>query len=848
MLKKRIKNRALTAMITACIMSFALVLVAWIGLNKTDRIITQIESESLPDIRVALRLAEGVAQLTALAPNVSLTNQPSLLNQLQIRLQQRFDKLFEIVKIISDDEFKTKLLQQLNAIQKSSLQLITVEQQNLFLSEKLLSRRYQLKFSAFKNELGRFSSNIPALQEIDYLIDFLIDPGAYQNDLIVNILNELPEQKTENSKELLAFLNFAKENVSDRANNDKRKRFLLVSMRVQSESLSNFVNLFANSIQDKVLTQQQQAHALIKQVFWGMLVMMVLLIITVVTNYGSNLRVLNDLTTVTDDMVRLSNGEMREGRVLKQSQDEVGELFKAYLIFQAHTLQIQKASNDLEQQKLLLETIFNSMNDGLSVFSADNRLLTWNKNYLNLLGLTEQDIYPQMPLEDIIQLISRAGEEFKDINGHFIDIHQWTIKRHNSSQFVERHDQAGRTIEFRSQPMPNGGFITLIQDLTYRRETELQLQQAIKMEVLGKLTGGVSHDFNNFLTTILGNLQLLELQPGLNDRQRKYLNRALKATEKGSELIKKLLAFSHNRFLEPELVNLDESIKDITDLLQYSVSDGIQFIFDLGNINKQVKIDRIQFQNALLNLTLNANAAIADQGSIKISTRIICKQNISWIRVSVADNGKGIPYEIQHRVFEAFFTTKEIGAGTGLGLSSVHGYVQRSGGEIGIKSKPNEGTTVWMEWPVEVQSFPTSKIVVSSAEEKIAPRVLLLVEDDPQVAETMKDFLAIKFSDVKHFSSADRAWYWITRNHIKIIGILSDVHLLNSISGIELRDKVQYKYPELPYFLYSGMAKEAIEKQFDCKIECNFINKPVTYKDIANITIGKNDDGAKGDI
>ena len=826
-------------MITASIMSFALVLVAWIGLNKTDHIITQIESESLPNIRVALELAEGVAQLTALAPHVSWTKQPSLLSQQKILLQKRFDKLFEIVKIISDEEFKTNLLQQLTAIQSSSLQLITVEQQNLFLSEKLLSRRYQFKFSAIQNEFNSFLNKIPALQDIDYVIDFLIDPSTQQNDLLVNISNELLEQKNGNSIELFEFLDFAKENVNARANNEKRKQFLLVSMRIQSESLSDFVNVFANLIQDKVLAQQQQARHLIKQVFWGMVVMMVLLIVTVFTNYGSNLRVLNDLTTITDDMVRLSNGDMHNGRVFKQSKDEVGELFKAYLIFQEYTLQIQNASNDLEQQKLLLETIFNSMKDGLSVFSVKNQLITWNENYVDLLGLVEQDIYPQMPLEDIIQLLSREGGGFKGINGNHIDIHEWTTQLHTFDQFVELHDKSGRTIEIRSQPMPNGGFITLIQDLTYRRETELQLQQAIKMEVLGKLTGGVSHDFNNFLTAILGNLQLLELQPDLDDRYRKYLNRALKATKKGSELIKKLLAFSHNRVLEPELLILDDSITDIEDLLHYSVSDGIQFIFDLGNINKPVKIDRIQFQNALLNLTLNANAAISGEGFIKISTRLITKQNTNWIMVSVSDNGKGIPFEIQHRVFDAFFTTKEIGAGTGLGLSSVQGYVQRSGGKIGIKSKPNEGTTVWMEWPVEVGEFPAINIEVSNAEEKLESRVLILVEDDQQVAETMKDFLTIRFSHVKHFPSADIAWLWIKKNNKKIIGILSDVHLINSISGIELRDKVQHSYPQLPYFLYSGMPKKAIEEQFDCKIDCNFINKPVTYKDITNINIDK---------
>jgi signal transduction histidine kinase len=114
-----------------------------------------------------------------------------------------------------------------------------------------------------------------------------------------------------------------------------------------------------------------------------------------------------------------------------------------------------------------------------------------------------------------------------------------------------------------------------------------------------------------------------------------------------------------------------------------------------------IKIDRIQLQNVLLNLTINSNGAISDTGTITIITEEIKRDNQSWLMLSVADNGKGIPIAIQHRVFEAFFTTKEVGVGSGLGLSSVHGYVIQSGGKIGIQSEPNHGTTIWMQWPIE---------------------------------------------------------------------------------------------------------------------------------------------------
>jgi signal transduction histidine kinase/CheY-like chemotaxis protein len=846
--KKRIKNRELTAMITAVFMSFALVLVAAVGLSQTNEVITQLESKSLPDIRVGLGLAEGVAQVAAFAPYVASINQPSLLEDQNNRLANKFNQLFNITKGISDDDVRESLSSKLKSIQTSTTLLSSVIRQNIFLSEELLSRRYQLKFSTKSSLEESLAGSVSEPQKLNLLIQLLTNAEDSTLNLIDQIANNINLNHSLAHSELKKYIEFAQKNISKTLDNNRRKQFLLVSIRIQSEYLSNYVNDYVNSIQDQVYDQQKQAQTLISQVFWGMVAMMILLIVAVTTNYGINVKVAKDLSTVTDDMIRLSIGDTKKLSRIKPRNDEIGELLNAYQVFRDYTYKIQKASASIEEQKLLLESIFDGMYDGLSVYSKENRLLAWNKQYLSTLGLQEEDVQLGMPLEQILNKISNNGEIFKDIDGNAINFSDWSSIRHRQELCIERHDKFGGIIEFRSKPMGNGGFITLTQDLTYRRETELQLQQAVKMEGLGQLTGGVSHDFNNFLTTILGNLQLLEMQNELGSNSKKYVTRALKATENGRELVKKLLAFSRKQILEPEIICVETLIQETQDLLEYSLDEGVELQLALSPSLHHIKIDRIQLQNVLLNLTINSNGAISDTGTITIITEEIKRDNQSWLMLSVADNGKGIPIAIQHRVFEAFFTTKEVGVGSGLGLSSVHGYVIQSGGKIGIQSEPNHGTTIWMQWPIEhiehiehihgddtpllSHQEPLPLPPPAATNEALVPSnkgILLLLEDDEQVAQTMIDVLSGDVAQVVHFSRANHALDWLNNNHIHVSSILSDVHLAHSISGVEFKATVNSEYPAIPVFLYSGMSKEMIEQQFNCQLDNQFLNKPVTY-------------------
>ncbi|WED23611.1 PAS-domain containing protein [Vibrio sp. JC009] len=828
MRRKGIKSRELTAMVTAIVMSLALVLVAATGLHHTNMVITKLESKSLPDVRVALGLAEGVAQLAAFAPYSASINQPSLLDEQKKRFATRFEKLLKVTRNISDQAFRKELVGKLKAIEQSASQLGEVTTESLFLSEELLSQRFQLQLSSENSGIQALTVNIPVSEQIDHLVGLLTSQDEARLNMAQEVVSSLASGAEDGKSALKDFVDYARDNFQKRKAIKNKKQFLLVSIRAQSEYLSEFVNTYVNDIQQQVLEQQQQVQRQISQVFWSMVVMMLLLILAVAVNYGINIKTVQELTNVTNDMIRLSNGDTRKVSRFRPRDDEIGDLLNAYQVFRAYTYRIQKVSSNLEQQKQLLESIFDGMHDGLSVFSKENKLLAWNQQYLSALKLDTKEVYVGMPLEEILERIGEHGERFQDIEGHLIDQVQWNTSRHSEDRCVEWHDSQGRIIEFRSQPMTNGGFITLTQDLTYRRETEHQLQQAVKMESLGQLTGGVSHDFNNFLTSILGNLQLLEMQDELSPQSQTFVSRAIRASESGRELVHKLLAFSRKQVLTPEIVCVEELISESEDLLEYSVSAGVRLNLSLADCRSFIRVDKVQLQNALLNLTINSNGAIAEKGEITISTQTIRVEDKPWLRISVSDTGKGIPVEIQHRVFEAFFTTKEIGSGSGLGLSSVHGYVQQSGGQIGVESQPNEGTTIWMQWPVtEVQET----VMPSGSEEQSQSKfrgTLVLVEDDEQVAQTMIDLLDKQAEHVIHFPGADIALNWLISHKQTVFAVLSDVHLVNSMSGVELKEELKTVLPELPVCLYSGMEKTSIEQQFNCTLDENFISKPVT--------------------
>ena len=258
--------------------------------------------------------------------------------------------------------------------------------------------------------------------------------------------------------------------------------------------------------------------------------------------------------------------------------------------------------------------------------------------------------------------------------------------------------------------LPSGEVVVLFDDITDRKIAEEELRQAQKTEVIGQLTGGVAHDFNNVLGIVLGNLQLVRERVDADDRTNQMLDDAIWSARRGAELTKRLLAFARRQPLVPKVTNVNGLVEGMRALLTRTLGTSIRVETDLAVDAWPILIDTGQLEIAIINLAVNARDAMPDGGTLSIATRNTsvkesCPAGDSmmpageYVAVKVSDTGAGVPPEIVDRVFEPFFTTKSVGKGSGLGLCMVYGFVRQSGGYVTIDSAVGAGTTVTLYLP-----------------------------------------------------------------------------------------------------------------------------------------------------
>ena len=262
--------------------------------------------------------------------------------------------------------------------------------------------------------------------------------------------------------------------------------------------------------------------------------------------------------------------------------------------------------------------------------------------------------------------------------------------KHFLDQAVLLKDAEGRPVEF-------AGTLT---DITDQRSLENQLIQAQKMDAIGKLTGGIAHDFNNLLAAVIGGLGLLDKRATLEEDQRKILNMTKRAAEQGSELVKRLLAFARRQKLEPQAIDLASLQEAVWDLLTHTLGGLVDLEWRASDDAWKAFADQAQLELALVNLIINARDAMPDGGSVTVVIENHALASGNWadlpagdyVLVSIADTGTGISSDDLEKVMEPFFTTKETGKGSGLGLSMVYGFAKQSNGAFRLKSKVGEGT------------------------------------------------------------------------------------------------------------------------------------------------------------
>ncbi len=587
-------------------------------------------------------------------------------------------------------------------------------------------------------------------------------------------------------------------------------------------------------------------------------------------------RAMEGVRTETAGIVRRANAE-REARTALLIEREretlyiiVGAALAGTLLlgFAALGLLVSRtrviwAQSALSAQSNRLQATVDHIRDGVAVFDTSDRLLLWNASFFPIAGLPPALAVPGTPLSSFVAagagwdppLLARWPADTPDAG----------------SETLSAETRVGETVlEVWRSPMPDGGHILAVTDITRRTRAEAIARQAQKMEALGQLTGGVAHDFNNLLQVISANLELMDtrLQPDGQDAgwMRTRIAAARAGVGRGARLVQHLLAFARRQPLAPQPTDPTRLIVGMEEILRGALGPTVQADLDIPDGIWAVRVDPQQLENAVLNLAINGRDAIEAAGAgrpaaltIALANRLLGAAAAAplgiaagdYVCLSVADNGAGMTEATIARAVEPFFTTKGDGGGTGLGLPMVYGFARQSGGTMSIASAPGRGTTVSLLLPrtMEIpelahgERMPPAPIAVpvvvaETAGERYvkstpvmaagatpARQRVLVAEDDQPVRATTAELLSGLGHDVREAGSAAEALTLLDRGTDVL---MTDIGLPD-MDGRDLASQALSDNPGLAVIIASGKAPARLPE--DPRIV--WLNKPYSASRLA---------------
>ncbi len=387
-------------------------------------------------------------------------------------------------------------------------------------------------------------------------------------------------------------------------------------------------------------------------------------------------------------------------------------------------------------------------------------------------------------------------------------------------------------------------------DVSRRRDAEDALGQAQKMEALGQLTGGISHDFNNLLQVMSGHLDILKMRQDMGKIDEQALTRGIdnirSAIVKASTLTQQLLAFSRKQRLEGRAVNLNAIAEGVHELTASTMGDRAKVELILEPDLSNCQLDPTQLEVALLNVLVNARDAMPNGGKITVTTRNVAigAEDASafaglppgdYVSIAVSDTGAGIPASIINRVMDPFFTTKDEGKGTGLGLSMVYGFAKQSGGTVAIASDEGVGTTVRMYFPVTKQIFRSAVELGRRPNDNGGNETVLVVDDRREVAELSREMLVGLGYKVHVANSGREALDMVATFDADAVPqlLFSDLIMPGGINGYALAREMRLRIPNIKVLLTTGYAGSSDGKNSDEGTDFDVLKKPYRLSDLA---------------
>jgi PAS domain S-box-containing protein len=498
-----------------------------------------------------------------------------------------------------------------------------------------------------------------------------------------------------------------------------------------------------------------------------------------------------------------------------------------YAVEHTHTLAELRASR--ERYRLVAETA----TDAIISAGLDATIIFANHAAEEIFGYRPDELIGRQL--DCIFCPTMDGSALQAVEQLLADTQHGTIRTpvervgcHRSGRAVPLEISVGVAIEH-GQPV----LTCVIRDISERRRLEEELRQAQKMEAVGRLAGGVAHDFNNVLTAITGYGDLILNDIAQNQPlRREDIEQILQAARRAARLTQQLLAFSRKQVLQPEILNLNVVIAEMAPMLRKLIGEDVNLTVALASQPMSIEVDPGQIQQVIMNLAVNARDAMPRGGSLRLHTRSgVDERGTPQVILEVSDSGEGMDEETCRHIFEPFFTTKERGKGTGLGLSTVYGIVKQSGGDISVVSQVGGGTTFTITLPQVFAATPQSPGYRREGPTR-GSETVLLVEDDHAVRNLLATTLEHLGYSVLTAADGAQALALAAAYPAYIHLLITDV-VMPKVSGPELATRLRAVRPEIRVVFISGYTDDALSMHNIGAIGGLFLQKPFLPYELA---------------
>ncbi|MCB1852825.1 MAG: PAS domain S-box protein [Gammaproteobacteria bacterium] len=533
--------------------------------------------------------------------------------------------------------------------------------------------------------------------------------------------------------------------------------------------------------------------------------------------------------------IRLTNGEVYRSRVYTVTNRD--GTFRYALHILTDITERKKLDSKLN---LLLQAVEYS-NASVIITDTSGKIQFVNRRFEQVTGYTRNEVYGKNP--SILKSGETPAETYKSMWDTISEGKEWQGEFHNRKKDGTLFWESATITPIRDDSDKITGYMAVKEDINLQKLTQEAMRRSQKMQALGHLTGGIAHDFNNLLGIIIGNLDFLRRLVCDDERALNRVETASKATLRGAALTKQLLSFSSRQGMTREATDVNRIIHEMGDLLARSLNPEVVLETHLNASLWITEIDPGELEDALLNLALNAKAAMPNGGNLIITTGNVHldeyyahfqadAQPGDYVELTIADNGCGMTQEVQEHAFEPFFSTRPKGEGTGLGLSMVYGFVQRAGGHATIQSAPGSGTRIQLYLPRSQQTTESAGMrSISRVSTPAGKESILVVDDEQELMELTVEFLTEAGYQVITATNGVEAMESLAQ-HPEIDLLFSDVLMPGGMNGYDLVVQAQKKYPALRVLLTSGFTDNTVLSDVKRNLSTDILNKPYRKEEL----------------